>query len=241
VEDAVLVVERGMTGATGNVYAGLYDVCEMCFLLHYLRSSDTFLDIGANVGSYTIVASAVVGAQTLAFEPIPQTFKQLARNLVVNEIKNRATAQLLAIGSRHESVCFSSDQGAKNRPVSEGYSGTIVSVEVDRLDNVIQGVKPAMIKIDVEGHEADVLAGAHSTLKSDDLRVVVVEGGSTECSRLFEDFWFSEIDYDPFNRTISRRSDRTPSFCNHIWVRDVKFIDIRCRNSRTYSVLDLEL
>ncbi|MFN7135762.1 MAG: hypothetical protein ACK4N5_27060, partial [Myxococcales bacterium] len=66
---AVLAVERGMTGATGNVYAGLHEFEDMAFLLHYLRPNERFVDVGANVGSYSVLAGAVCRARGLAFEP----------------------------------------------------------------------------------------------------------------------------------------------------------------------------
>ncbi|MEY4270962.1 MAG: hypothetical protein RLZZ58_2178, partial [Pseudomonadota bacterium] len=46
-----LVVERGMAGATGNLYFGLHEFADMGFMLHLLRADDFFLDIGANVGT----------------------------------------------------------------------------------------------------------------------------------------------------------------------------------------------
>ncbi|RYZ16335.1 MAG: FkbM family methyltransferase, partial [Sphingobacteriales bacterium] len=66
-----LLIARGMTGATGNIYTGLHDFPEMAFLLHFLRPADRFMDIGANVGTYTVLASAHVGCQSLSFEPVP--------------------------------------------------------------------------------------------------------------------------------------------------------------------------
>ncbi|WP_017364163.1 hypothetical protein, partial [Methylococcus capsulatus] len=56
VNDACLVVRPGMTGATGNLYVGLHEFEDMAFLLHYLRPEDLFVDVGANVGSYTVLA-----------------------------------------------------------------------------------------------------------------------------------------------------------------------------------------
>jgi thymidylate synthase len=63
-----------MTGATGNIYAGLHEFEDMAFLLHLLRSEDMFADVGSNIGSYTILASGVVGAKSVAFEPVPSTY-----------------------------------------------------------------------------------------------------------------------------------------------------------------------
>ncbi len=61
-----LAARRGMTGLTGNIYAGLHEFADMAFLLHFLRPSDLFADVGANVGSYTILASGVVRCPTVA-------------------------------------------------------------------------------------------------------------------------------------------------------------------------------
>src|SRR5688572_4540737 len=50
-----LIIRRGMTGATGNIYVGLHEFHEMSFILHLLRQDDLFADAGANVGSYTVL------------------------------------------------------------------------------------------------------------------------------------------------------------------------------------------
>src|SRR6516164_2306954 len=51
IEGAKLIVSRGMTGATGNIYCGLHEFVEMSFLLHLLQPNDLFLDVGANIGA----------------------------------------------------------------------------------------------------------------------------------------------------------------------------------------------
>ncbi len=78
--DTKLSVRRRMRGATGNIYAGLHEFIDMIFRLYFLQPDDLFLDIGANVGSYTILASGVCGAETWAFEPDPDSASFLRRN-----------------------------------------------------------------------------------------------------------------------------------------------------------------
>ena len=56
VEDTYIFARRGMTGATGNWYCGLHELQDMAFVLHLLRADDHFVDIGANIGSYTVLA-----------------------------------------------------------------------------------------------------------------------------------------------------------------------------------------
>src|SRR4051812_48596523 len=71
VEGASLLVSRGMTGATGNWYCGLHEPTDMAFVLHLLRPGDHFLDVGANIGSYTVLAAGAVGARVTSVEPLP--------------------------------------------------------------------------------------------------------------------------------------------------------------------------
>jgi len=67
IEGTRLAVRKGMTGATGNIDCGLHEFADMAFVLHTLRAEDVFLDIGANVGTYSVLASDVCGARTIAF------------------------------------------------------------------------------------------------------------------------------------------------------------------------------
>ena len=78
------LVGIGETGLTGNIYTGLHEFSDMAFLLHVLRPDDLFIDVGANVGSYTILACAAIGACGYAFEPIPTTYKRLIENIRIN-------------------------------------------------------------------------------------------------------------------------------------------------------------
>ena len=57
VNDTVFIAAPGMTGVTQNIYTGLSDFFDCAFLLHFLREGDLFVDIGANVGIYTVLAA----------------------------------------------------------------------------------------------------------------------------------------------------------------------------------------
>jgi hypothetical protein len=83
------LVRRGETGLTGNIYAGLHEFPDMAYLLHVLRPEDLFVDVGANVGSYTILACSAVGARGYAFEPIPSTHSRLVENLRLNCLEQK--------------------------------------------------------------------------------------------------------------------------------------------------------
>lgn len=77
-------VKNGETGLTGNIYTGLYEFSDMGFLLHVVKKEDLIIDVGANSGSYTILAGAVLSAKTISVEPVPATFSRLVRNIELN-------------------------------------------------------------------------------------------------------------------------------------------------------------
>jgi len=99
VETTSLVIETGMTGATMNFYCGLHEAADMAFVFHLLRVGDGFLDVGANVGTYTILASGAAQARTLAVEPIPATFNRLMRNIRINDLLSHVDSLCLAVGA----------------------------------------------------------------------------------------------------------------------------------------------
>ena len=101
-----LAVRRGMVGATANIYVGLLEFADMMLLLHFLREGDLFLDIGANVGAYTVLASGVCRARTWAFEPDPTTVERLKRNITINSLDALVRVCEFALGAERGEVAF---------------------------------------------------------------------------------------------------------------------------------------
>ena len=93
-----LIISKGQTGATGNYYNGLHEFNDMMFILHFLRIDEIFYDIGANIGVYTILASAEIGAKTYSIEPIPDTFNNLASNIIINNIQEKVYQLNVGVG-----------------------------------------------------------------------------------------------------------------------------------------------
>src|ERR1035437_5920947 len=89
-----LWARKGMEAATANIYTGLHEFNEMGFLLHFLQPGDTFVDVGANIGAYSILASGVIGSRTISIEPVPTTFNTLQKNIVLNGRSEEHTSEL---------------------------------------------------------------------------------------------------------------------------------------------------
>ena len=176
VNESKLIMKKGMDGATGNIFLGLRDYHEMCMTLHFLRENDLFVDIGANVGVYTVLASAVKKAKSIAIEPIPEQFQDLINNLKINQIENIVEALNIGLGDEYAELMFTKNLDCENRiAVASDKASECINVQVKPLDEIIKKRNPIMLKIDVEGYEGKVLKGATQILQRDSLKVLIVE------------------------------------------------------------------
>jgi len=174
----VLMARKRMTGATGNIYYGLHEFEEMGFLIHLIRDGDLFVDVGANIGSYTILAAAVCRADVIAFEPDPGTHQLLMDNINANLIAAKVTVEEKAVGAEEGEITFSTGLDTMNHVVTTGSPTSdngLRMVRVTTLDRELNGMQPVMMKIDVEGHEPSVIAGAAAVLANPSLLAVEIE------------------------------------------------------------------
>ena len=131
-EKTKLLIWKGLKGATGNLYCGLMEFNDMSFLLHLLRKNDNFIDIGANVGVYTILASGEIGANTIAIEPIPTTYKNLKDNILINNMQDRVKSLNIGLGSKKGIVKFTKSLDVLNHVAVENEQDTL-EIEVETL------------------------------------------------------------------------------------------------------------
>ncbi|MDF2775162.1 MAG: methyltransferase, FkbM family [Geminicoccaceae bacterium] len=138
------------------------------FFRRYLRRGDVVIDVGANIGNLTLQAAQCVGpsGRVIAVEPHPRTFAYLLGNLRLNGANN-VDALNIALGERDEVVRFSSGRQDDQNAVVTGSTG--LRIPVRPLDAVVpRDMRVALLKIDVEGYERFVLAGARETLRQSD-------------------------------------------------------------------------
>jgi FkbM family methyltransferase len=132
----------------------------------------TALDIGANVGIHTITMAKRAGSgRVLAFEPQPQTVERLRANLALNGLSQTEVVQVALLDRAGDVSLFAGTDC--NRATSslheyQGWSST--AVEGATLDDVLRErdvQRVDVVKIDVEGFESAVLAGAQTMLRRD--------------------------------------------------------------------------
>ncbi len=203
IDGAKLAVRRGMTGATGNIYCGLHEYVDMRFVLDTLQAGDLFVDIGANVGSYTVLASKVCGARTIAVEPDPDTAHFLRRNIEVNGIGDQVRVVEAALGASAGTASFTVGRDTMNQVAHPG-DANVREVVLNTLDNVLEGQVPRIIKIDVEGFEAEVLTGAAQTLADERLKAIITETLDRDVLQVLGRAGFTKAYYDPEERAVRR-------------------------------------
>ncbi len=138
-----------------------------------LAPGDLFLDVGANVGTYTVFAASL-GASVIAFEPAHDTAALLRENMALNGYHDVEVVEA-AVGAAEGAVHFTAGLDSVNRVDAHG--GTSVSMVT--LDSVMGDRTVAGMKVDVEGFEIDVLRGATRALADRRIALMQLEWNDT--------------------------------------------------------------
>jgi FkbM family methyltransferase len=229
---------RGLTGITGNIYAGLHEFDDMAFLLHFLRPGDLFFDIGANAGSYTLLAAGVCGATAVAIEPAKNTADILSKNIQLNNLQQKVSLVNAVAGATIGTVTFTENQDTTNHvfAADELQTGTI--------DSLLAQGTPSLIKIDVEGYETEVLNGMYQTLRQPALKAIIIELNGSGARYGFDEekihvlltqLGFTPHNYDPFKRVL-HQIDKHGDY-NTIYCRDIPFVNDRLKNSKAINIM----
>lgn len=152
-----------------------YEKSEVTILEELIRKDDVCVDVGANIGIYTVfMARKADEGQTIAFEPVPFNRSILAVNLELNGIANVQVRECV-LSNAIEEVKFSVSEDAAYsslRPTGAKKEVSSLSVHADTLDNLFakREQRVDVLKIDVEGAELLVLKGGERLLSTSELR-----------------------------------------------------------------------
>ena len=160
-------------------YTGSYEAGTLAFIKNNLKKGNCFVDVGANIGLMSIVASKVVGSQgkIYSFEPHPNTVKILRFNVNLNSIKNIEVFEK-GVGSKSE-VAKIYDRWDVNRGgaslLSSSSNQKSHDIQIVSLDEVFENIEIDMLKIDIEGFELEALKGAEKILSAENPPILIVE------------------------------------------------------------------
>jgi FkbM family methyltransferase len=164
----MLWVDLHRAAAVKTVYGNPPDYREMIAWQNALTMGDLFLDVGANIGGYSIWAGEL-GAEVIALEPAEDTFKLLEDNVALNGYP------IVTIQAAAGAVCgtarFTSGHDGLNRLDVDGTAET----KVITIDSLIGDREVAGMKVDVEGFEIDVLRGCERSLRQQRIKLIQLE------------------------------------------------------------------
>lgn len=245
-----LFAAPGLHSATGNYYVGLLAFEEMAFVLHFLREDDLFVDVGANIGAFSVLASGVRGARSHAFEPAPASCEWLEMNLKINGLEPLITLTRCAVGAQDGGTVKFVENGhsSLNHIIRLEESAPCVEIPVVSLDAAIKDKNPALIKIDVEGFETCVLDGAERLLSSATLKALIIELRGHGARYGFDEsvvldnilaHGFVPCAYDPFTRdlTVVEKSSSKKIGHQEIFCRDLEYVRGRLATAPVVGVL----
>ena len=249
VEDAKLIFDNSKINNLSqrqikfNYYLGLAEYEEMAFLIHALKKDEVFVDCGANLGLYTILASKVIGVNSISFEPHPDTIKKLFDQLEINDLKDKVKIISKALGDRIGSVRFSNDKDALRRKVLENEKKleNFIDVQMTTLDSELENLAQNFIlKMDLEGFEFKALEGARNILTKKNLKAIIIENNQTADNNLvhkiLSEFNFFRVEYFPKNRQIKLSKNNLDKKLNHIYIKDIDIIQKDCVSSKKYKI-----
>jgi FkbM family methyltransferase len=151
-----------------------------------------FLDIGANVGFYSLLAASV-GARVIAFEPLPRNLKYLNRHISMNGAS--VEVRPYALSDTDGEARFDAQRDSSEGRLAATGDIVVPTARLDSLD-----MRPQYMKIDVEGGEAKVLEGALNTISKCLPMIFLATHGSeveTQCLRMLSEFGYRAIPLSP--------------------------------------------
>lgn len=229
-------------GIVGNYHSLLQEPNDSIFLLHFLRTNDFFIDIGANVGHYTLIAGVYGNARVTAVEPIPSTFNRLQKNVSLNKWNHQPNLLNIGLSDKVGVLNFTNEQYTTNK-VSNTQSG--IAIPVETLDNLCKTEKPIAIKVDVEGYEWFVLSGGLETIASDVVKVIIIELNQSgknfgiedeNIINLLKSNGFSPYVYDIFKRELVEIQFKNNSQFNTLFIKDLDFVINRVQAANSIKI-----
>tara|TARA_B100000579_G_scaffold432233_1_gene448698 strand:- start:2520 stop:3332 length:813 start_codon:yes stop_codon:yes gene_type:complete len=143
------------------------------------EKGSNFWDIGANIGSYSILASKINNCEVVSFEPSYANLNILSKNIYLNKLQNKICTFPLAVNEKtnigmfksseviagHANSSFNNGLGFDGKPINVNFEYKTISMSLDDMIIKFNLKQPDYIKIDVDGNEHLVLSGAKETIK----------------------------------------------------------------------------
>jgi len=192
------------TAASGVIYCRYPEWQDMRFLLAYLRSGDIILDVGANIGTYSLLAASIPGTRVWAFEPSTLACERHRENILLNALQERISLVQRAVGVASGFGFLTLGKDTVNSLVERAFDelmddDSMEAVGIVSLDDYFGGdeLPAALIKVDVEGREGDVLLGARQLILRSSPALIIECNHLEELRKFLVPLGYHRYEYEP--------------------------------------------
>jgi FkbM family methyltransferase len=159
----------------------VYEPQEVIYLESIVNSGNTVLDIGANIGYYSLILARKVGenGRVYAFEPEPENFELLKKNVAINHYQNIIPVNMAISDTNGISRLYINETNkGDHRLYDSGNKRSFITVEKIKLDDYFKGQPQTnidVIKMDIQGSELQALKGMTNLLLNSKKLILVLE------------------------------------------------------------------
>lgn len=212
------------------VYLRLPEYGEVQLLLNILKTNDNFIDVGANIGVYSLLASSKIKeGKVFSFEPSPKILPQLNENIVLNQKESSIDVIEKAVSDRIGLIDFDITSNPDYNHISYSFGNEsalrVATITLDKFvsDNNLKYIK--LIKIDVEGAELMVLKGLQKSFEKRKVTSLIVEVSNWTISR----FGITVEDIVNFLRAYG--------FGIYMFNKDFKLVNFSVNENRGWNIV----
>jgi FkbM family methyltransferase len=182
---------------------------ESCLWKHLnLKKGDVFIDVGAHIGKYTITAAKIVGKSGLvvSLEPFPANYRTLLENIKMNKLTNVVALNVAVWDAKCDLKLFIGREHGQHSVKKDSGRG-FITVQANTLDNIVStlGVeKVNVIKIDVEGAEAEVIKGSIRILNKYHPKLIIEVWDPASIKELANEIGYNMKQIDKYHYLFTR-------------------------------------
>jgi FkbM family methyltransferase len=164
-----------------------HELSSILSLMGFIGPGMTFVDVGANIGLFSVMFSSVgerVGFDVIAIEANPKTVSRLKRTLapysncaVLECACSNRDGEGILMQTTSSMTAYLATEVNRERAIRWGATGECTPVKTMKLDTLLANhTRPLVVKIDVEGHEQEVIEGANTLLESGRIVALMIDG-----------------------------------------------------------------
>jgi len=214
--------KRWIAGSSNHgCWLGSYEHAKQRAFATAIRRGDTVYDLGANVGFYSLLASAFVGSEgrVFSFEPVPRNLSFLRRHLELNQVTNCSVFDVAISSSDGQANFDIGPNPCRGHLTTERQTAlTVLTVTLDSLVGSGKLPPPNVMKCDIEGGEYDALTGARDTLAKYLPNIFLATHGPevhVQCCKLLTSLGYklTPLDDLPLNASSEILAAASPAGC----------------------------